>query len=39
LSWRHGVSSNVLDKKLRTGELANWLEFQVLPTRTKRGRG
>ena len=39
LSWRHGVSSNVLDKRLRTGELANWLEFQVLPTRAKRGRG
>jgi len=39
LSWRHGVSANVLDKKLRTGELANWLEFQVLPTRAKRGRG
>ena len=39
LSWRHGVSSNVLDKKLRTGELANWLEFQVLPVRAKRGRG
>jgi GMP synthase (glutamine-hydrolysing) len=39
LSWRHGVSSNVLDKALRTGELANWLEFQVLPTRAKRGRG
>lgn len=39
LAWRHGVSSNVLDKTLRTGELANWLEFQVLPTRAKRGRG
>lgn len=39
LSWRHGVSSNVLDKKLRTSELANWIEFQVLPTRAKRGRG
>jgi GMP synthase (glutamine-hydrolysing) len=39
LSWRHGVSGNVLDKKLRTGELANWLAFQVLPTRIKRGRG
>jgi GMP synthase (glutamine-hydrolysing) len=39
LFWRHGVSSNVLDKKLRTGELANWLEFQVLPMRAKRGRG
>ena len=39
LAWRHGVSSNVLDKALRTGELANWLEFQVLPVRSRRGRG
>ena len=39
LSWRHGISKNVLDKKLRTSEVANWIEFQVLPTRVKRGRG
>ena len=39
LSWRYGISKNVLDKKLRTGEVANWLEFQVLPVRAKRGRG
>jgi len=39
LSWRHGISRNVLDKKLRTSEVANWIEFQVLPTRVKRGRG
>jgi GMP synthase (glutamine-hydrolysing) len=39
LSWRLGVSKNVLDKKLRVGELANWIEFQVLPTKVKRGRG
>jgi GMP synthase (glutamine-hydrolysing) len=39
LSWRYGISKNVLDKKLRTGEVANWLEFQVLPVRGKRGRG
>jgi len=39
LSWRHGVSQNVLDKKLRVSEVANWVEFQVLPTRVKRGRG
>jgi GMP synthase (glutamine-hydrolysing) len=38
LAWRHGISRNVLDKTLRTGEVANWLEFQVLPTRAKRGR-
>ena len=39
LSWRHGISKNVLDKKLRVGEVSNWIEFQVLPTRVKRGRG
>jgi GMP synthase (glutamine-hydrolysing) len=39
LSWRYGISSNVLEKKLRTGEVANWLQYQVLPTRAKRGRG
>jgi GMP synthase (glutamine-hydrolysing) len=39
LYWRHGISKNVLDKKLRVGEVANWIEFQVLPTRVKRGRG
>jgi GMP synthase (glutamine-hydrolysing) len=39
LSWRYGISKNVLEKKLRTGEVANWLEYQVLPTRAKRGRG
>ncbi len=39
LAWRHGISKNVLDKRLRVGEVANWIEFQVLPTRVKRGRG
>jgi GMP synthase (glutamine-hydrolysing) len=39
LSWRHGISDNVLDKKRRVSEVASWLEFQVLPTRAKRGRG
>ncbi len=39
LSWRHGISKNILDKKLRVSEVANWIEFQVLPTRVKRGRG
>jgi GMP synthase (glutamine-hydrolysing) len=39
LAWRYGISRNVLDKKLRTGEVANWLEYQVLPMRAKRGRG
>ena len=39
LAWRYGISRNVLDRKLRTGEVANWLEYQVLPTRARRGRG
>jgi GMP synthase (glutamine-hydrolysing) len=39
LAWRHGISNNVLDKRLRVGEVANWIEYQVLPTRVKRGRG
>jgi len=39
LSWRHGISQNVLSKKLRVSEVANWIEFQVLPMRVKRGRG
>ena len=39
LAWRYGISKNVLDNRLRTGEIANWVEFQVLPTRAKRGRG
>jgi len=39
LAWRHGISRNILDRALRVRELANWIEFQVLPTRVKRGRG
>ncbi len=39
LSWRYGISNNVLDKKRRVSEVANWVEFQVLPQRAKRGRG
>ncbi len=39
LSWRYGISDNVLDKKRRVSEVANWVEFQVLPQRARRGRG
>jgi GMP synthase (glutamine-hydrolysing) len=39
LAWLHGISANILDKKLRVGEVANWIEFQVLPMRVKRDRG
>ncbi len=39
LAWRHGISRNVLDKRLRVSEIANWIEYQVFPTRRQRGRG
>ncbi|MEA2952131.1 MAG: hypothetical protein QOJ96_1651 [Alphaproteobacteria bacterium] len=39
LAWRHGISKNVLDKRMRVSEVANWIEYQMLPTRAKRGRG
>ncbi|MBX3552003.1 MAG: type 1 glutamine amidotransferase [Pseudolabrys sp.] len=38
LAWRHGVGRNVLDRIMRTAEVRNWIEFQVLPMRVKRGR-
>ncbi|MBL9097587.1 MAG: type 1 glutamine amidotransferase [Alphaproteobacteria bacterium] len=38
LTWRHGISSAVYDFGARTQELKNWIERQVLPTRSKRGR-
>jgi GMP synthase (glutamine-hydrolysing) len=39
LARRHGIDGAVLDKRIRTRELANWIEHQVLPIRAKRGRG
>jgi GMP synthase (glutamine-hydrolysing) len=38
LSWRHGISKNVLDTSLRVSEVSNWIEYHVLPKRAKRGR-
>ena len=39
LAWRHGISTNVLDTRMRVSEVANWIEYHVLPKRAKRGRG
>lgn len=39
LAWRYGVDAAVLDDRLRTAEIANWIAHQVLPTRARRGRG
>ena len=38
LAWRYGIDATVLDARVRTTEIANWIEHQVLPTRSKRGR-
>lgn len=38
LAWRLGLDSTVLDKNFRTREVRNWIQHQVLPTRSKRGR-
>jgi GMP synthase (glutamine-hydrolysing) len=38
LAWRHGLGDAVLDRSLRVREVQNWLNHQVLPTRTHRGR-
>jgi GMP synthase (glutamine-hydrolysing) len=39
LAWRYGIDASVLDPRVRTTEIANWLADQVLPTRARRGRG
>jgi GMP synthase (glutamine-hydrolysing) len=38
LAWRYGIDATVLDRPVRTAELANWIAHQVLPTRSARGR-
>ncbi len=38
LAWRYGIDETVLDRSVRTMELANWITHQVLPARTRRGR-
>ena len=39
LAWRYGIDASVLDWRVRTTEIANWITHQVLPTMTARGRG
>jgi GMP synthase (glutamine-hydrolysing) len=39
LAWRYGIDETVLNPHVRTAEIANWITHQVLPARTKRGRG
>jgi GMP synthase (glutamine-hydrolysing) len=39
LTWRYGIDETVLEPRVRSREIANWIEHQVLPTRAARGRG
>ncbi|WP_127088744.1 type 1 glutamine amidotransferase [Aquabacter cavernae] len=39
LVWRNGVDGAVISKDLRTLEIRNWVQHQVIPTRARRGRG
>ncbi len=39
LSWRHGIGDSIRIKAERVREISNWLQRQVLPTRSARGRG
>lgn len=38
LAWRYGIDETVLDRSVRTAEIANWIAHQVLPARARRGR-
>jgi len=38
LAWRYGIDASVLDWRVRTTEIANWIAHQVLPTISARGR-
>ena len=39
IAWRYGIDDTVLDARVRTAEIANWITHQVLPARQQRGRG
>jgi GMP synthase (glutamine-hydrolysing) len=38
LAWRYGIDQTVLDARVRTTEIANWIAQRVLPVRAARGR-
>lgn len=39
LMWRHGIDAAVVSKDMRTLEIRNWVQNQVIPMRAQRGRG
>ena len=38
LAWRHGLDEQVLDDSKRLSEIRNWVDFQVKPLHSARGR-
>jgi len=36
LAWRYGIDDTVLDERVRTAEIANWITHQVLPNHGRR---
>ena len=36
IAWRLGIDKQVLDPRLRTAELGNWLRREFLPRRAER---
>ena len=38
LAWRYGMDETVLDERVRSTEIANWIAQQVLPARAAKGR-
>ena len=38
LAWRYGLGDDVLDEACRLTEIRNFLDYQVRPTQSKRGR-
>jgi GMP synthase (glutamine-hydrolysing) len=39
LAWRLGLGADILQPKSRLNEIANWIDLQVRPARSARGRG
>ena len=37
-AWRYGMDETVLDERVRSTEIANWITHQVLPGRAQKGR-
>ncbi|MES1155510.1 MAG: type 1 glutamine amidotransferase, partial [Pseudorhodoplanes sp.] len=39
IAWRNALDAVILNKDIRVKEIKNWIDHQVMPVRSKRGRG